>query len=250
VNVSDLSQRGRGLRDLLGLLDDLLGVGLDLLLLLFNNFGQLLDSLLERFLSLGDLLFLSHLDLLVDLSGSLRGNSDLGVLGLLLDLDGFLFELLDGILQVDDLSVDGGIFTLEPLELAGLTLDGGLDGADFGGESSDFIFVLCLKVLRFGADDFLLKLRNFLLLGRDSSGLCLDGTLGLHDFVSDDRSLSSVFFSLRGDLLLGLLGGMLVSNSILLNANGSLLVSVVVVSSANSVDAASLNLLVLLLGVV
>jgi len=67
VNVSDLSQRGRGLRDLLGLLDDLLGVGLDLLLLLFNNFGQLLDSLLERFLSLSDLLFLSDLDLLVDL---------------------------------------------------------------------------------------------------------------------------------------------------------------------------------------
>ena len=67
MNVSDLSQRGRGLRDLLGLLDDLLGVGLDLLLLLFNNFGQLLDSLLERFLSLSDLLFLSDLDLLVDL---------------------------------------------------------------------------------------------------------------------------------------------------------------------------------------
>jgi len=67
VNVSDLSQRGRGLRDLLGLLDDLLGVGLDLLLLLFNNFGQLLDSLLERFLSLSDLLFLSDLDLLVHL---------------------------------------------------------------------------------------------------------------------------------------------------------------------------------------
>lgn len=194
MNVSDLSQRGRGLRDLLGLLDDLLGVGLDLLLLLFNNFGQLLDSLLERFLSLSDLLFLSDLDLLVDLRGSLRGNSDLGVLGLLLDLDGFLFELLDGILQVDDLSVDGSIFTLEPLELGVLLLDGGLDGGDFGGESSDFIFVLCLKVLRFGTDDFLLKLRNFLLLGRDSSGLCLDVTLGLHDFVSDDRSLSSVFF--------------------------------------------------------
>ena len=67
MNVSDLSQRGRGLRDLLGLLDDLLGVGLDLLLLLFNNFGQLLDSLLKRFLSLSDLLFLSDLDLLVDL---------------------------------------------------------------------------------------------------------------------------------------------------------------------------------------
>lgn len=67
MNVSDLSQRGRGLRDLLGLLDDLLGVGLDLLLLLFNNFGQLLDSLLERFLSLSDLLFLSDLDLLVHL---------------------------------------------------------------------------------------------------------------------------------------------------------------------------------------
>ena len=68
------------------------------------------------------------------------------------------------------------------------------DNDNFGGESSDFIFVLGLKVLRFGTDDFLLKLRNFLLLGRDSSGLCLDVTLGLHDFVSDDRSLSSVFF--------------------------------------------------------
>lgn len=63
VNVADLGQGRSSRRNLLSLLDNLLGIGLDLLFLLFDNLGQLCNSALERqdsfiFLSLASLLIL------------------------------------------------------------------------------------------------------------------------------------------------------------------------------------------------
>ena len=69
VNVADLVQRRSSRRNLLSLLDNLLGIGLDLLFLLFDNLGQLLHSALERLLYPFYSGFSSHFDFLVDFFG-------------------------------------------------------------------------------------------------------------------------------------------------------------------------------------
>ena len=96
----------------LSLLDDLLGIGLDLLFLLFDNLGQLLHSALERLLYLFDSGFSSHFDFLVDFFGDFRRLGHLSVLGFLLDLFGFVFELADGSGHGGDLTTDGSDFRL------------------------------------------------------------------------------------------------------------------------------------------
>jgi len=131
VNMGDLGESRGSLRDLLGLLNDLLGVLLNSLLLLFDDLGKLLNLLLKRFFVLGLLGLLSGLDLLVDLLGNLRSDGDLSVLGLLLNSFGLDLKSLDGILQADDLGVDGNILLLILLELGGLSLDAGLDSLNF-----------------------------------------------------------------------------------------------------------------------
>lgn len=62
--------------------------------------------------------------------------------------------------------------------------------------------------------------------------------------------MSIVLGGLLTNSLLGLGRGMLVSDCILSNGDSSVLMLMSVISSAHSVDASSLNLLVLLLGVV
>lgn len=92
-------------------------------MLLLNDLGELLNSLLKSLLDLSLLNSLSLLNFLVDLLGSLRGDSNLSVLGFLLDSLGLDLESLDSVLQGDDLGVDGNILLLILLELGSLSLD-------------------------------------------------------------------------------------------------------------------------------
>jgi len=106
VDVSHLGEGGSGLLDLLGLLDDLLSVLLNLGLLLFNQLGELLNLLLESsllFLGLGSLSLLNFLN---NLGGGLRADRGLSLDGLLLDLDCLLLESPDGLVHRSDLGAD------------------------------------------------------------------------------------------------------------------------------------------------
>jgi hypothetical protein len=224
VNGGDLGQSRSSLRNLLGLLDDLLGIGLNLLFLLLNDLGQFLDSVLKCFLNLSLLDSLSVLYFFVYFLGSLRGDGDLGV--------------------------DGNIFLFILLKLGVLSLDVSLDGFDFSFEVGDFVLDLSLIVLLLSDDSLVLKLSDLMLVLSNSVSVLFDVSLLLNNSVSNESLLSIVLGGLLTNSLLGLGGGMLVSDGILSNGDSSVLMLMSVISSAHSVDASSLNLLVLLLGVV
>jgi len=250
MDVGDLGKSGRSLRDLLGLLNDLLGVLLNSLCLLLDNLGQLFDLLLKRFLILSLFGLFSGLDLLVDFLGNLRSDGHFSVLGLLLNSFGLDLKSLDGILNGDDLGVDGNILLLILLELGGLSLDASLGGFNFRFEVGDFILNLGLVFLLLGGSLLGLELLDFLGMLGDSVLVSLDVSLLLDNSVSNNGLLSVVLFSLLLNSDLGLVGSVLMSNGILSNGDSSVFVLVSVVSSANSVDASSLNLLIFLKGVV
>jgi hypothetical protein len=250
VNGGDLGQSRSSLRNLLGLLDDLLGIGLNLLFLLLNDLGQFLDSVLKCFLNLSLLDSLSVLYFFVYFLGSLRGDGDLSVLGLLLDSNGLFLKSLDSVLQGGDLGVDGNIFLFILLKLGVLSLDVSLDGFDFSFEVGDFVLDLSLIVLLLSDDSLVLKLSDLMLVLSNSVSVLFDVSLLLNNSVSNESLLSIVLGGLLTNSLLGLGGGMLVSDGILSNGDSSVLMLMSVISSAHSVDASSLNLLVLLLGVV
>jgi len=250
VNGGDLGQSSASLRNLLGRLDDLLGIGLNLLFLLFNDLGQFLDSLLKGFLNLLLLDSLSVLYFFVDFLGSLRGDGDLSVLGLLLDSNGLFLKSLDSVLQGGDLGVDGNIFLFILLKLGVLSLDVSLDGFDFSFEVGDFVLDLSLILLLLGGDSLVLKLSDLMLVLSNSVSVLFNVSLLLDNSVSNESLLSIVLGGLLTNSLLGLSSGMLVSDGILSNGDSSVLMLMSVISSAYSVDASSLNLLVLLHGVV
>jgi len=129
------------------LLDDLLGVGLDLLLFFFDDLGQLSDSFLESSLLPLNLFLLSDPDHLVYFLGGLRGDGDFGVLGFLLNLLGLNFEFLDSVVQVDDLGVDFGVFLLFFIEFSVFHLNLCLGGGHFRLKGSDFVLDLGLLFL-------------------------------------------------------------------------------------------------------
>lgn len=164
MNGGDLGQSRSSLRNLLGLLDDLLGIGLNLLFLLLNDLGQFLDSLLKSFLNLSLLDSLSFLYFFVYFLGSLRGDGDLSVLGLLLDSNGLFLKSLDSVIQGGDLGVDGNIFLFILLKLGVLSLDVSLDGFDFSFEVGDFVLDLSLIVLLLSDDSLVLKLSDLMLV--------------------------------------------------------------------------------------
>lgn len=250
MNDGDLGQSGSGLRNLLGLLDDLLGISLNLLLLLLNDLGQFLNSLLKGFLNLSLLDSLSVLYFFVHFLGSLRGDSDLSILGLLLDSNCLFLKSLDSVIQGGDLGVDGNIFLFILLKLGVLSLDISLDGFNFSFEVGDFVLDLSLFLLLLGDDSLVLKLRDLMRVLSHSVGVLFDVSLLLDNSVSNKSLLSIVLSGLLTNSLLGLLSGMLVSDGILSNGDSSVLMLMSVISSAHSVDASSLNFLVLLQGVV
>ena len=250
MNGGDLGQSRSSLRNLLGCLDDLLGIDLNLLFLLLNDLGQFLDSLLKGFLNLSLLNSLSVLNFFVDFLGSLRGDGDLSVLGLLLDSYGLFLKSLDSVLQGGDLGVDGNIFLFILLKLGVLSLDVSLDGFDFSFKVGDFVLDLSLILLLLGGDSLVLKLSDLMLVLSNSVSVLFDVSLLLDNSVSNESLLSIVLGGLLTNSLLGLSSGMLVSDGILSNGDSSVLMLMSVISSAHSVDASSLNLLVLLQGVV
>ena len=164
MNGGDFGQSRSSLRNLLGLLDDLLGIGLNLLFLLLNDLGQFLDSLLKSFLNLSLLDSLSVLYFFVYFLGSLRGDGDLSVLGLLLDSNGLFLKSLDSVIQGGDLGVDGNIFLFILLKLGVLSLDVSLDGFDFSFEVGDFVLDLSLIVFLLSDDSLVLKLSDLMLV--------------------------------------------------------------------------------------
>jgi hypothetical protein len=250
MNMSDLGQSGRGLRDLLSLLNDLLGVLFDSGLFLLNDLGEFLDLLLKRLLIFSLLDGLSSLNFFVDFLRGLRSDGNFSVLGLLLHLLVFDFKSLDGLLHGDDLGVDSNIFLLILLELGGFSLDVGLVGFDLSLKVGDFIIDLGLVLLLLGGGLLVLELSDFLRVLGHSGLVLLDVSLLLNNSVSDQSLLSVILSSLCLNSLLSLVGGMLVSDGILSNGDSLVSVLVSVVSSANSVNASSLDLLVLLEGVV
>ena len=193
---------------------------------------------------------LSVLNFFVDFLGSLRGDGDLSVLGLLLDSYGLFLKSLDSVLQGGDLGVDGNIFLFILLKLGVLSLDVSLDGFDFSFEVGDFVLDLSLILLLLGGDSLVLKLSDLMLVLSNSVSVLFNVSLLLDNSVSNESLLSIVLGGLLTNSLLGLSSGMLVSNGILSNGDSSVLMLMSVISSAYSVDASSLNLLVLLHGVV
>lgn len=251
MNMSDLGQSGRGLRDLLSLFNDLLGVLFDSGLFLLNDLGEFLDLLLKRLLILGLLDGLSSLDFFVDFLRGLRSDGNFSVLGLLLHLLVFDFKSLDGLLHSDDLGVDSNILLLILLELGGFSLDVGLVGFDLSLKVGDFILNLGLFILLQLAAGLLgLKLSDLLLMLGDSGLVGLNVSLFLNNSISDNSLLSIVLRRLLSNSGLGCTSSMLVSDSILSDRDGLVFVLMSVVSSANSVDASSLNFLILLKRVV
>ena len=219
-------------------------------MLLFDDLGKLLNLLLKRFLVLSLLGLLSSLDLFVDLLGNLRSDGNLSVLGFLLNSFGLDLKSLDGVLKACDLGADGNILLLILLELGGLSLNTGLDSLNFSFEVSDLIFDLGYFFLLLGGGLLVLELCDSLRVLGHSVLVGLDVSLLLDNSISNESLLSGVLSGLLLNSLLSLLSGMLVSNGILSNGDSLMSVLVSVVSSADSVNASSLNLLVLLEGVV
>jgi hypothetical protein len=193
---------------------------------------------------------LSSLDLFVDLLGNLRRDGDLSILGLL--LNSFLLNLkfLDGVLKVGDLGADGNILLLILLELGSLSLDGSLSGLNFSFEVGDLIFDLGNFFLLLGGGLLALELCDSLGVLGNSVLVSLDVSLLFDNSISNKSLLSGVLSGLLLNSLLSLVGGMSVSNGILSNGDSLMSVLVSVVSSSDSVNASSLNLLVSLEGVV
>ena len=250
VNVVDLGQGGSSLRNLLSLLDNLLGIGLDLLFLLFDNLGQLRHSALERLLYLFESGFSSHFDCLVDFFGGFRRDGHLGVLSLLLDLFGFVFELADGAGHGGDLGADGRGFSLSLLKHGSSRPHRRFHVCNSGLKRDDVLFVVALTLFGLGVENLVPEYGDLFLVLRDRRLQASDVGLGLLGSGLEDGQLSCVFPGLLGHGFLGLLSGVSVSNGILFDADGFLNVGVVSVSSADSVDASSLDLLGFLLGVV
>lgn len=246
MDMGDLFQCGGTLGNALGLLNYFLSVLFNDLFLLFNDLGEFFDSLLKLVLSLLLLLLFPIFDLFVDFLGSLGSDLDVDILSLLLNFLGFFLEFLDGLLNIDDLGVDFGVLFLFSLKLGGAGLDGGLQSFDLRGDACDLVLDLGLLLFLLGADDLLLKLINLLLLLGNSSLGSLDLTLMSHNLVSDYLPLSCQLLSLLLCSLFSLVSGVFVSDRVLFDLDRPVFVVVVLSTSANSVDASSLNLLVLL----
>jgi hypothetical protein len=219
-------------------------------LLLFHDLGKLLNLLLKRFLVLGLLDCLSSLDLFVDLLGNLRSDGDLSVLGLLLNSFGLDLKSLDGVLKVGDLGADGNFLLLILLELGSLSLDASLDSLNFSFKVSDLILNLGNIFLLLGGGLLALELCDSLGVLGHSVLVGLDVSLFFDNSISNETLLSGVLTGLLSNSVLSLVGGMLVSNSILSNSDSLMSMLVSMVSSADSVNTSSLNLLVSLEGVV
>jgi len=248
--VADLGQGRSSRRNLLSLLDNLLGIGLDLLFLLFDNLGQLLHSVLERLLYPLDSGFFSHFDFLVDFFGDFRRLGHLSVLGFLLDLFGFVFELADGSGHGGDLTTDGSDFRLLLIKNGSSSLESLFNLCISALNYSDILFNMGLLFIGLRGDNFVLEVGDHFIVLRDRRLQSTQVVNGLLDSGVDNGQLFVVFLGLLDHSFLGLLSSVSLSNGTLFDANGFLDVSVVSVSSVDSVDASSLDLLGFLLGVV
>jgi hypothetical protein len=250
VNVADLGQGRSSRRNLLSLTDNLLGIGLDLLFLLFDNLGQLRHSALERLLYLFDSGFSSHFDLLVDFFGGFRRHGHLGVLGLLLDLFGFVFEPAEGAAHGGDLGTDGSDFRLLLIKNGSSSTDSLFNQCSSVANYSDILFNMGLLFTGLRVDNFVLEIGDHFIVVRDRLLQITDVANGLLDSGVDDGQLFVGFLGLLGHSFLGLLIRVSLSNCIFFDANGFLGVGVVSIFSVDSVNASSLDLLCFLLGVV
>jgi len=136
------------------------------------------------------------------------------------------------------------------LELGGLSLDASLNSLNFSFEVGDLIFDLGNFFLLLGGGLLTLELCDSLGVLGHSVLVSLDVSLLLDNSISNKSLLSGVLSGLLLNSLLSLMGGMSVSNGILSNGDSLMSVLVSVVSSSDSVNASSLNLLVSLKGVV
>ena len=136
------------------------------------------------------------------------------------------------------------------MELGGLSLDASLNSLNFSFEVGDLIFDLGNFFLLLGGGLLTLELCDSLGVLGHSVLVSLDVSLLLDNSISNKSLLSGVLSGLLLNSLLSLMGGMSVSNGILSNGDSLMSVLVSVVSSSDSVNASSLNLLVSLKGVV
>lgn len=211
-------------------------MGGDLFFLGLDNLLEVLYLLLQGLSSSCSLFFGSLLHLLGHFNGGLRSERSLNGLGFLLNSLSLFFDSLDNLLALRDLGGDDGLIILSLGLLGVFSLDDSLLSFDDSLKAGDFI--LNLGLLRFGLDDDLL-LSEFLdlLLGvGDSLSAGLDLLLRL-DLGNSVRCLLSLeLSSLTLNSLSGLGDSMSVSQCILFDLNDSVLVSMSVVSSSDSVD--------------
>lgn len=246
LSVTDLSDSRDlvgGLSDLLSLLNKLLGLGSDLLLFVLNHLLDVLDLLLQSRSSLDSLFLGSLLDFLGDFGGSLRGEGGFKGLGFLLNSFSLLFDSVDLLSKLEDLLGDNSLVILRLLLLNVFILDGRFFGSDIAFKIDDSI--LDLLPLNFGLDDNFLISEDLDLILTFSNNLAggLDLLVGLDLGYSISSLLSLELSGLTLNSLLGLGGSVSMRNSILFNLNNSVLVSMLVVSSSDSIDRRSLNLL-------
>lgn len=252
LSVADLSDSGDlvgGLSDLLGLLDKLLGLGSDLLLFVLNHLLEVLDLLLQGSSSLDSLFLGSLLDFLRDFGSSLRGEGGFKGLGFLLNSLSLLFDSIDIFSKLKDLLGDHSLIIFRLLLLNVFTLDGRFFGSDGTFKIDDS--VLDLLSLNLSLDDHFLISEDLDLILTFSNDLVggLDSLVGLDLGYSMSSLLSLELSGLTLNSLLSLGGSVSVLNSILFNLDDSVLVRMSVVSSSDSIDRRSLNLLGNLLGI-
>jgi hypothetical protein len=182
-------------------------------------------------------------DLLGDFGGSLRGEGGFKGLGFLLNSFSLLFDSVDLLSKLEDLLGDNSLVILRLLLLNVFILDGRFFGSDIAFKIDDSI--LDLLPLNFGLDDNFLISEDLDLILTFSNNLAggLDLLVGLDLGYSISSLLSLELSGLTLNSLPGLGDGVPVSQSILFNLNNSVLVSMLVVSSSDSIDRRSLNLL-------
>ena len=243
TDLSDFRDLVGGLSDLLSLLNNLLGLFSDLLLFVLNHLLEVLDLLLQSRSSIDSLFLGSLLDFLGDLGGSLRGEGGFKGLGFLLNSFSLLFNSVDLLSKLEDLLGDNSLVIFSLLLLNVFILDGCLFGSDSAFKIDDSI--LDLLPLNFGLDDNFLISEDLDLILTFSNNLVggLDLLVRLDLGYSMSSLLSLELSGLTLNSLLGLGGSMSMRNSILFNLNNSMLVSMLVVSSSDSIDRSSLNLL-------
>lgn len=199
--------------------------------------------MLQGLSSSGSCLLGSLLDLLGNLGGGLRGERSLNGLGLLLNSLSLLLDSLDLLSHLSDLGGGNSLVVLSLGLLGSLSLDGCLLSLNDSLETSDVVLNFRLLSLRLDDDLLLSEFLDLLLGVGDGLGAGLDLLLSLDLGNSLSGLLSLELLCLSGDSLFGLSDGMSVSQSILFDLNNSVLVGMLVVSSSDSVDGRSLDLL-------